>query len=408
MISDYFKIALRSLSRRKLRSWLTMLGIFIGIAAVVSLIGLGEGLSVAISAQFGDLGTDVLSIQASGLNFAGPPGSGTPDPLTTDLTDKIAKVSNVDYAIDRHIESGTMSFNGRSEVGYAMNIPPGEKRKVVESVLNIEAEDGRLLKEGDKNKVVIGNNFKGDSIFGKSIKVGDRILLEDIQFKVVGILKKKGSFIFDNIILMEEEDLLEYLKDDDETVNIIAVKVKDENQIGKTKEDIEKLLRKERGVKIGEEDFEVQSPEAALDSLNSTLFAVQLFVYIIAGISLLVGGIGIMNTMYTAVLERTKEIGIMKSIGAKNSDIFSIFLFESGILGMLGGLIGIVLGLSLAYGLAAAGRAILGVDLIQAHVSIGIIIGALIFSFVLGTVFGVVPAYQASKLQPVESLRAVK
>jgi putative ABC transport system permease protein len=287
-------------------------------------------------------------------------------------------------------------------------MPSGEERDVAESVLNIEAEEGRMLKDGDRNKIVLGNNFKKEDIYGKPIRIGDKVNINDIKFEVVGILKKKGSFIWDNIVLMEEEDLLEHLRENDDEVDIIAVKVKDEDYIKETKQDIEKLLRKERDVKEGEEDFEVESPESSLESLNSTLFAVQLFVYIIASISLFVGGIGIMNTMYTAVLERTKEIGIMKSIGAKNSDIFSIFLIESGILGMVGGLIGILLGLGFAYGLAAAGRAALGVELIQAQVSIGVIIGSLVFSFVLGTVFGVTPAYQASQLQPVESLRSVK
>jgi len=408
MISDYFKIALRSLRRRRLRSWLTMLGIFIGIAAVISLIGLGEGLRIGISAQFGDLGNDVLSIQASGLNFAGPPGTGTPDPLTEDLVNKIAKVGNVDHAIARYIETGTLTFNNKNEAGFIMSIPPNEKRKVTESVLNLEAYKGRMLKDGDKNKIVLGNNFEDEKKYGKPITVGDRVLINEMQFEVVGILKKKGSFMFDNVVLMEEKELLEKLRENDDEVNIIAVKVKDEKKIDKTKEDIEKLLRKERNVKIGEEDFEVQSPQAIIESLNSTLFAVQLFVYIIASISLLVGGIGIMNTMYTAVLERTKEIGIMKSIGAKNSAIFSIFLIESGILGIIGGILGIILGLIMAYGLAAIGRSVLGVDLIQANVSLTIIIGSLIFSFVLGTIFGVTPAYQASKLQPVESLRSVK
>lgn len=408
MLSDYFKLALRSLKRRRLRSWLTMLGIFIGIAAVVSLIGLGEGLRVAISAQFGELGTDVLSVQASGLNYAGPPGSGTPNPLSSDLKDKIERVNNVDAAINRYIESCTLKFNDGSEIAYATNIPPGEERKIAESIINIEPESGRLLKDGDKNKVVLGNNFKEEDTYGKPIRVGDRVYIDDVQFEVVGIIEKKGSFIFDNIILMEEEDLLEYLREDDDTVDIIGVKVENKDNMKKTKLDIKKLLRKERDVKEGEEDFEVESPESSLDSLNSTLFAVQLFVYIIAGISLLVGGIGIMNTMYTAVIERTKEIGIMKSIGAKNSDIFLIFLMESGILGMVGGIIGVLLGLSLAYGLAAAGRAALGIDLIQAQIGISVIIGALAFSFILGTVFGVTPAYQAAKLNPADALRKVK
>jgi len=145
-----------------------------------------------------------------------------------------------------------------------------------------------------------------------------------------------------------------------------------------------------------------------LETLDSTLFAIYLFIIIIASISLIVGGIGITNTMYTAVLERTKEIGILKSIGARNSMIFQLFFIESGLLGMMGGIVGIILGLILAYGLAAVGRATLGVDLIQAHVSIFWIIFALMFSFIVGLGAGLVPAYQASKKHPVEALRYAK
>ena len=138
------------------------------------------------------------------------------------------------------------------------------------------------------------------------------------------------------------------------------------------------------------------------------MFAVQLFVYIIASISLIVGGIGIMTTMFTSVVERTKEIGIMKSIGARNNTIFVLFFIESGFLGMVGGIIGIILGASAAYGLASAGSALLGSNLIQAHLSLSVIIGSLIFSFILGSVFGTLPAHKASRMHPVDALRFVK
>ena len=193
---------------------------------------------------------------------------------------------------------------------------------------------------------------------------------------------------------------------DDGTTDLIAVKVRNEKEMAKTKENLEKLLRKERDVDIGEEDFEVSSPQNILNALDSTLAGINIFVAVIAGISLLVGGIGIMNTMYTSVLERTKEVGIMKAIGAKNSTIFTLFFIESGFLGMVGGLIGVLIGLVLAYGGAFIGRLVLGVNLIQANVSLSLIIGTLVFSFVLGTLFGVMPAMKAAKLQPVDSLRS--
>jgi putative ABC transport system permease protein len=407
MFTDYVKFAIGNFKRRKIRSFLTMIGIFIGIAAVVSLIGLGEGLRFAILSQFGFLGTDVLSVRAAGLDYAGPPGTGSVTPLTDDLAEKIAKLNGVEAAINRYMKSGTFEFNDRQTIGSAMSMPEGDGRKIAEKMANLEIEQGRSLKDGDGRRVVLGSNFAKDDVFGKGIKVGDTVLLSGIKYDVVGILKKKGSFLFDYAVLINEKTLLQDFGDD-KSVNVIAVKVRDPNQMDKIKEDIEKLLRKERNVKVGEEDFIVESPQKTLESLNSSLFAVQLFVYIIAAISLVVGGIGIMNTMYTAVLERTKEIGIMKSIGAKNSTIFSLFSIESGLLGAVGGIVGIALGLIFAYGLAAAGRAVLGVDLIQAHISFQLIIGALLFSFIVGTFAGVFPAYQASKLQPVDALRSVK
>jgi len=409
MFADYLLYSLKSLRSRKLRSWLTMIGIFIGIAAVVSLIGLGEGLRVAITSQFGFLGSDILSVQASGLNLAGPPGTGTVNPLTNDLESKIQKVNGVEMAMNRYIETGTLEFNDRQAIGMALSSPEGEKRKVFEKMMNLEVDDGRLLKDGDNYKVLLGANFKEDSIFGKGIKAGDKVLLSGHDFQVIGILKKKGSFLFDSAVIINDKTMLDLFKDsDDDSVNVIGVKVIDESKINQVKEDIEKLLRKERNVKEEEEDFVVESPQQTIEALNSTLFAVQLFVYIIAGISLLVGGIGIMNTMYTAVLERTKEIGVMKAIGARNSSIFTLFAIESGFLGSVGGGIGIILGLILAYGMAFLGKLALGSDLIQARVSFGLIFGALAFSFIIGIIAGITPAIQAARMHPVDALRHAK
>lgn len=407
MIKDHLVYVINNLKNRKLRSWLTMIGIFIGIAAVVSLIGLGEGLRTAILDQFGFLGTDILSVQASGIAF-GPPGTGTVTPLSRDLADKIENINGVEAAINRYIESGTLEFNDVQAIGLAASMPDGEDRKVIERMINLKTSEGRLLRDGDGKKLVLGNDFSKDDTFGRGIRAGDKVLLNGENFVVAGILERKGSFFLDSMVLVNEEPLLDVLNKDGEEVGVIGVKVKDIDRMDEIVDAIERLLRKERDVKKGEEDFVVESPQQTLENLNSTLFAVQLFVYIIASISLAVGGIGIMNTMYTSVLERTKEIGIMKAIGARNSAIFTLFFIESGFLGIVGGIIGIILGLIFAYGMAFIGQLALGSDLIQATIGFPLIFGALAFSFIVGTVFGVLPAYQASKLQPVESLRKAK
>lgn len=408
MLVDFIKLAFESLRRRKLRSWLTMIGIFIGIAAVVSLIGLGEGLRIAIMSQFGFLGPDILGVQASGVQL-GPPGQGVVKSLSDDVVEEIRKVNGVEVAFNRYIATINMEFNDKQIVTMAISSAEGENRKVMLKMLNLETEKGRMLRDGDGKKLLLGHHFiEEDNTFGRSIKVGDKVLLNGVEFEVVGILEKKGSFIFDTAVVVNEDIMLQYLREDDSTTDIIAIKVKQVSEIDRVRQDVEKLMRKERNVDEGEEDFTVESPQKTLETLTSTLFAVQLFVYIIATISLLVGGIGIMNTMYTAVIERTKEIGVMKSIGAKNSTIFFIFLIESGFLGMVGGIIGVILGVAFAYGMAYAGSLALGSELIQAHVGLWLMASSLLFAFVIGTFFGVMPAYQASRLQPVESLRSAE
>jgi len=406
MLYDYLKLALGNLRKRRLRSWLTMIGIFIGIAAVVSLIGLGEGLRNAIMGQFSFLGTDILTVQAAGL-MTGAPGEGAITPLSDKLAARIAQVDGVTAAVNRYIRSGTLEFNKVQVYGFAYSVSEGIDRKIMQQSMNMKPSQGRLLKDGDTRKVVLGSNFATDKTFGKPIAAGDNVLINNIKYQVIGILEKKGSFIVDSAVAINQK---QFLKDfgDDGTVSAILVKIDNPNNVNKIEQDVEKVLRKERKVKEGEEDFTVQTAQQALASLNSAIFAVNLFVIIIAAISLVVGGIGIMNTMYTAVLERTKEIGIMKAIGARNSTIFTLFSLESGFLGIVGGLIGIVLGLILAYGFAFLGKIFLGSGLIQAHVPLSWIFIALSFSFVLGVGAGVVPAYQASRMQPVNALRYAK
>ncbi len=407
-LKDYFLLALKNLKSRKLRSWLTMLGIFIGITAIISLIALGEGLRSAISGQFSFLGPNVLAIRAVGLDFAGPPGQVEPNPLSDKLIDKIAKIPNVDVAYGRYMESTTIGFNRMQIIGVATSVPEGKNRQAFEEMVNLKAEEGRLLKDSDGKKAVLGNDFKKEDAFGRRIEVGDKIIVNNTQFEVVGILEKKGNFILDSAVFVNEKAMLENIREKDGAVNLISVRVKDVDVIEQTKESIARLLRDERNVKEGEEDFAVETPQKILGTINSTLFSVQVFVYVIAAISLLVGGIGIANTMYTSVLERTKEIGIMKSVGAKNSTIFLLFFIESGLLGLIGGIIGIFFGLLIAYGLAFIGGLILGSSLISAKASFALIFGALLFSFVVGLLAGILPAYQAAKKNPVDALRFVK
>ncbi|HLD89243.1 MAG TPA: ABC transporter permease [Candidatus Nanoarchaeia archaeon] len=385
-----------------------MIGIFIGITAIISLISLGEGLRSAIAGQLNFLGPDVLAIRAAGLEFAGPPGQVEANPLSDELIDKVADIPNVDVAYGRYLESTTIEFNKKQVIVVVASVPDGKNRQAFEEMVNLKEEEGRLLKDADGKKAVLGNYFKNEDVFGRRIEVGDKIIVNSTQFEVVGILEKKGSFFFDYAIFVNEKAMFDNIREKDSTVNMISLRVKDVEQIEQTKENINQLLRKERNVREGEEDFVVETPQKIIGTINSTLFSVQIFVYVIAAISLLVGGIGIANTMYTSVLERTKEIGIMKSVGAKNSTIFSLFFVESGLLGLIGGVIGIFFGLSIAYSFAFIGKLIFGSNLIRVKASFMLIFGALFFSFIIGLLAGILPAYQAAKKNPVDALRFAK
>ena len=405
MIQDYTKIAVRNLRRRGLRSYLTLLGIIIGITAVVALITLGSGLRIAVLSQFGISSTEVITVQAGGVTAFGPPGSGVTTPLTIEDVEVLQKVNGVEKAIRRNIPTGKLEFKNEIVFGIAMSIPDGEDRKFVYELLELDIEQGRLLKDGDTNKVVLGNNFLAEKVgLSRKIEVGDTVKVQDKNFEVVGITKKKGSFIFDNIIHMNEE-LLEDLMGYGDNVDLIAIKVKDRDEIEQTKIKIEEALRKSRNVDEGEEDFEVSTPQESLETVDQVLGGIQLFIVMIAFVSIFVGAVGIVNTMTTSVLERRKEIGIMKAVGAKNSDIFSLFFIESGLLGLIGGIGGIVLGLIIG------SLGILGINSFMGtstnlQISISLIVYSLIGSFALGSVSGIAPALGAAKQNPVDALRS--
>ena len=407
MIKDYFIFSLKSIRSRKLRAWLTMLGIFIGIAAVVSLISLGEGLRMAVSSQFGFLGADLIMVRTGAGNV--PPGTTIVEkPFTKSNVGQIENIHGVRMAAGRIANQIKVEYNDKVSFSLATSMPGGEDRKDIEEAIGYEVEKGRMLDDSDKYMTVIGSSLADKKTFGKEIIPGSKIKLEGKGFKVVGILEKKGNFILDSSVLLNEDAQRELFDESADEYDMMGIRVKEGVDIEKVKEDVKKLLRKKRDVEEGEEDFSVETAQNIVENLNNILLAVNIFVWIIAGISLVVGGIGIMNTMYTSVLERTKEIGIMKSIGARNSTIFTLFFIESGFLGSVGGIVGILLGVFFAVSLAAIGRAALGVDLISAHFSATLILGALLFSFIVGTVFGVLPAYRASKLNPVDALRYSK
>jgi putative ABC transport system permease protein len=409
MIIDYFKFALKSLSRRKLRSWLTLIGIVIGITFVVALIGVGQALQVALGGIFGTVATDEITITATG-GF-GAPGTSVVNPLSISNLNKVQRVSNVDVAAGYLVRPSKFDFNQKTAFSYSLSVPlDSNERKITEKDLIDKILEGRMLRASDNRKVMLGYTFKeSKDFFGREITAGSKVLIQDKQFEVVGIIKKQGSFIFDSSVYMNEDDVRDTFNVSSEIYDLISVVVRDDKQIEQTKADIERLMRKERGVKLGDEDFTVSTAKDAAESINSILGGVNLFVYAIAAISIIVGGIGIMNTMFMSVTERTRDIGIMKSIGAKNSTIFNLFFIESGLLGSIGGIIGVILGSLFAIVGTMGVQGVLGGTVeIKATLNLVLILSAVFGSFIVGSIFGIIPAVKASYLKPVDALRHKK
>ncbi len=404
MIFDYFKLALKNLKHRGLRSWLTILGIFIGIAAVVALISLGAGLKEAITGQFGALSVDKLTIQNKGTGF-GPPGSTVVEKLNDNDINIIENVRGVDLVIPRLIRVVNIEYNKVSNFAYVADIPSDEEgMNLVYEAFNFDVSEGRLIRKGETGTVLLGSNFAKTKIYDKEIRVGKDINIEGKNFKVVGILKPSSSFQINSVALIPSKDLQDVLKINDEW-DLIVAQVHDKNELEDVAVRIKDVLRKDRKEKIGEETFSVETPLQSLSAVNTILNILNAIVVGIAMISLIVGGVGIANTMYTSVVERTKEIGTMKAVGAQNKDILYIFLIESGLLGLVGGIVGALIGLGGAIGISSIVNNSLGTNLFIISVNYYLLIGAVALSFFLGIVFGVLPALQASKLNVVDALR---
>jgi len=399
-MKDYFFLAFNNLKRRKLRSWLTMLGIFIGIAAVVALISLGQGLQDYITEQFEMMGANKLIVM---------PGRGmgmiTADKLTSKDLNVIEKTKGVDMATAVVYSVSLIKFKDEVKSIFVIGLPTDKTADIFKEMGGFEAEKGRDLKEGERDKVVIGYLLaKDNGFFEKAVSLRDKLVIKEKEFRVVGIMKQIGNPGDDSQVYIPIDTAKEILDKKDE-IDAVYVQTKDGFVPEQVAENLEKQLRKSRNEKEGEETFNIQTFEKLLETFQKVFSVVQGVLVGIAAISLLVGGVGIMNTMYTAVLERTKEIGTMKAVGAKNSDILLIFLFESGLLGLIGGLIGIVIGVGLGKGAEYIARMALGVSLFRASFPLWLIFGALVFSFVIGSASGILPAIQAAKLKPVDALR---
>jgi len=431
---DIFKLSLNSLTHRGLRSWLTILGIIVGVAAVIAMLSIGTGMSQSMESQMSSFGADVLTVSAGRTRASGPqggfvdrfqPGSsgfpGASGQTSTTTTSTVTLTDEDVFAISTAdgVEAVTGVISGRATVQYlaqtvtvtVQGIDPDAWNKMTTSKL----ASGRFLESGDGMSVLVGNSI-ANGMFDYNLTENMQIRIGSKTFIIVGILKQSGTGSFggdDRTIFMTLDAARNIVTDVGKNeYSSIQVKVTDVNAIDQIIENINQVLYASRLVTEDTKDFTVTSPTSMLETIQSTMATLTFFLTGIAAISLLVGAIGIANTMFMSVMERTRLIGILKSIGTKNSEIMKLFLTESGIIGLMGGLLGIFLGFIVVGIISNVGINIMGMGrMMGANTSVAVvtpelIIFALLFSTVIGIVSGLIPARKAASLQVVEAMRS--
>ena len=401
---ENFRIALRAISANKLRSGLTILGIVIGVAAVVALMSVGQGATSGITASVEGMGTNLVTV-SGGRSFQRP-GAASTSILYTDY-EAILKSVGSQAVVSPYYSGSTSVRNGdRTASGTVSGVLPNYI-----DVNTYAVASGRQLTEEDNlqnSRVVLLGSSTAEDLFAGLNPIGREIQLNGKSFEVVGVLEAKGSSGLssqDELVLIPLNTAYEVVFGSQaksrgkNTLSGIALSVLDTDQVDLVMETVEFTLRREHGLTLTEDlPFTVSSQNQMLESLTSISSTLTNLLGAIAGISLLVGGIGIMNITLVSVRERTREIGLRKAVGAPKGVILFQFLTETLTLSVLGGIIGVLLGWAIAWGVSYAG-------LITTSVSSEVVILSLAMATVVGLIFGIYPAYQAASLRPIEALK---
>lgn len=402
-LTNLFKIALRALANNKMRGFLTMLGIIIGVASVITMLAIGQGSKRSIQAEISEMGSNMIMIQPGG-DIRG----GVRQEASSMETLKLEDYQNI---VDetRYVAAVSPSVNSSGQVIYGANNAPTTIYGISPDYMEIrryQVEDGEMFSEQDiavAAKVCVVGKTVVDNLFpGGENPVGKVVRFQKLPFKIVGVLESKGY----NSMGMDQDDLVlaPYTTIQKKVLAIthlqgITCSALKEEYTEQAIDEISEILRRNHKLKTDEDDdFTIRSQQELSSMLTSTTDMMTVLLAAVAGISLLVGGIGIMNIMYVSVTERTREIGLRMSIGAKGIDILSQFLIESILISVTGGLVGVIFGV---------GSAIIVNQV--AHFPIFIQPWSVLLSFIVctatGIFFGWYPAKKAARLDPIEAIR---
>jgi len=400
MYKESFLMAWASLIANKMRSILTMLGIIIGVAAVIALVSIGNGVKQDIQNSISSLGSNLLMVMPGAPRTPGVrPSQGSMKSLKVSDYQAISKLDGVKAASPYTANSYVTIYQSKNWTTTVSGVSSN-----FQDVNNWTMAEGRFISsknvENRERVAVVGqtvvkNLFAGEDPVGKEIRV------KNIPFRVIGVLNSKGNGTMgndqDDVIFIPYTTAMERVEGVD-YLRMVYVVANDDNGIDRLQSDIENLLRVRHGIKdTNLDDFNIQNMKSIMETMEQTTGTLTLFLGAVAAISLVVGGIGIMNIMLVSVTERTREIGIRKALGATYFVIVTQFLIEAVVISLMGGLIGIALGIgaSKLIGLASG---------MSTVISVPTIVLSFAFSMAIGLVFGIYPARKAAKLNPIDAL----
>jgi putative ABC transport system permease protein len=395
-------VALKSIARNKMRSLLTMLGIIIGVGSVITMVALGEGSQKDIEGNVASLGTNLLMVRPGSIQSGGVRGgAGTRASLSMNDVSRLKKNGTLLHWVSAEVRANGQVIAGNNNWNTTVTGVAPEYLLI----RNYQIASGSFFTERDSKtraKVAVLGKTVVDELFPDQDPVGARIRIRNVPFRVIGVLAEKGQSSMgndqDDIILAPDTTVL-YRLSDGKFVNDISASAISSEQMDAAKEELKALLRSEHRLRADEEDdFQVRDQTEIIEIATSVTGTLTMLLSSVAGVSLLVGGIGIMNIMLVSVTERTREIGIRLAIGARPSDILAQFLVEAAILSLIGGMIGILSGFLAASGIGL----LLGVSTVINPV---VVSTAVLFTGAVGVFFGFYPARKAANLNPIDALR---
>ena len=393
-MKDSFLLVYRNMKERKTRSILTMLGITVGIAAAIAIMSISYGMQESITEQLSEMADTIMVTPGSPeLGSWGDVGSFT----ERDLKD-VERIGGVKEAAAMMGEMQEVEYRGEKVMVEITGIEPRDMDAVFG--VTVDLEEGRDLRENDHKTCEIGYSIAND-YFDDEIGVNDRLTINGSKFRVIGVLEKQGGFRsnVDSQIYVTKRDAIDIL--DTQDISTIFVRVRDIGDAEAIADEIEERIDDNHKL----DDFtSAMAMGGAIEDLESIFGVLELFLLVIASISLIVAALGIMNTTLMSVMERTHEIGVMKAIGAKNRNILFLFLMDAGVVSGLGGVLGCIVGVITAKVISYGIYAWFDVE-IAAIVEPGVLLGGVAVAVLVGILSGLYPARKASKMSPVEAVR---